>query len=78
MSNPTASEVIAKALAAPLPDAISKASSRPARTADVMAASNATVLEPGGIADNDHASSSPSPCSKRYQDLIDRMVMKAV
>ncbi len=56
------------------PVAISQARRRPARTALVMAASNALVSVAGGMADSDHASSRPSACSSRNQSFTERMV----
>ena len=57
------------------PVAISQASRRPARTAWVMALSNAAVSDADGMADSDQASSRPRPCSNRNQDCTSRIVI---
>ena len=49
------------------PAAVNSASRRPARTAEVMAASKAATSDAGGMADSVQASSRPSPCSSRNQ-----------
>ena len=58
--------------------AISQATTRPARTALVMAASKAGSIECRGIDDSVQASSRPSACRNRNQSFTDRMVKYAV